>query len=150
MLKFNSKNILLLFVILFLNCALTNREDDFHIEDTTVDIDSPKETQQKPTVEFTQKGKASFMADEMHGKKTASGEIFDMRALTAAHKYLPFGTIVRVTNLVNSYSVKVKINDRGPFVKDRIIDVSFEAAKQLDFVNEGITNVKIDVIKLGQ
>ena len=90
------------------------------------------------------------MADELHEKKTASGETYNMRALTAAHKHLPFGTIVQVRNLKNRKTVQVTINDRGPFVKDRIIDVSFEAAKQLEFVNEGVVLVKIEVLKMGK
>lgn len=91
-------------------------------------------------------GTASYYADKFHGRKTANGEIFNMHDLTAAHKTLPFGTIVRVTNLSNNKSVKLRINDRGPFVKDRIIDVSLAAAKELDMLGTGTAEVRIDII----
>ena len=90
-----------------------------------------------------QTGKASYYADKFNGRKTANGEIFSNSKLTAAHKTLPFGTRVRVTNLRNGKSVKVRINDRGPFVAGRMIDLSKEAAKKMDMVNSGIGNVKI-------
>lgn len=95
-------------------------------------------------------GIASFMADETHGRKTASGEIFDMRQLVAAHLTLPFDSIVLVRNLANGREVEVRINDRGPFVKGRIIDLSFEAAKQLGLVERGSGRVEIEVIRIGR
>lgn len=91
-------------------------------------------------------GTASYYADKFHGRKTANGETFNMHDLTAAHKTLPFGTIVRVTNLGNNKSVKLRINDRGPFVKDRIIDVSLAAAKELDMLGTGTAEVRIDIM----
>jgi rare lipoprotein A len=91
-------------------------------------------------------GTASYYADKFHGRKTANGEIFNMHDLTAAHKTLPFGTIVRVTNLSNNKSVKLRINDRGPFVKDRVIDVSLAAAKELDMLGTGTAEVRIEII----
>jgi rare lipoprotein A len=99
-------------------------------------------------IEKVQFGIASFYGEKFHGRKTASGEIFDMNKLTAAHPSLPFGTIVKVTNLKNNKSVVVRINDRGPFAKNRIIDLSYEAARRLDFIKDGTTAVKIEVIKL--
>ncbi len=87
------------------------------------------------------------MAQELHGRTTASGQKFNMWALTAAHKTLPFGTIVRVKNLENNKSVDVTINDRGPFKRGRIIDLSYEAARRLDFINNGLTKVEIRIIK---
>jgi len=87
------------------------------------------------------------MSDELQGKKTANGELFNKWALAAAHKTLPFGTIVRVTNLENQKTVDVRINDRGPFKTGRIIDVTYEAARQLDFIQQGLTRVEIQVIK---
>ncbi len=89
-------------------------------------------------------GVASYYAHQYHGRTTANGEIFDMNAMTAAHKTLPFGTRVKVTNLQNGKSVTVRINDRGPFVKGRIIDLSFAAAKRLDIVEAGIARVKLE------
>ena len=95
------------------------------------------------------KGVSSFYADDFHGKLTANGEIYDMYGLTAAHKTLPLNTIVRVTNLVNNKSLILRINDRGPYVKGRILDCSYGAAKKLDFINQGTTDVKVEVIEWG-
>jgi rare lipoprotein A len=91
-------------------------------------------------------GIASFYAEKYHGKKTASGQIFDMNKMTAAHRTLPFGQMVRVTNLANNRSVQVVINDRGPFVKGRIIDVSLAAARKLDMVKAGVAKVRLEVL----
>ena len=88
-------------------------------------------------------GVASYYADKYHGRKTASGERFDMNALTAAHKTLPFGTKVKVTNLENGKSVIVRITDRGPFVKGRVIDLSLAAAKKIDMVKAGVAKVQL-------
>ncbi len=86
---------------------------------------------------------ASYYAEAFHGKKTANGEIFDMNAYTAAHRTLPFGTIVEVTNLENGKKVIVRINDRGPFVGDREIDISKAAAAALDMLSRGVTRVSL-------
>ena len=88
-------------------------------------------------------GKASFYADKFVGRKTASGAVFKQNKLTAAHKTLPFGTKVKVKNQANGKTVKVRINDRGPFVQGRIIDLSKKAAKRIDMVNAGISEVTI-------
>lgn len=88
-------------------------------------------------------GFASYYADKYEGRKTSNGEIFKQRKLTAAHKTLPFGTKVKVTNLSNGQSVKVRINDRGPFIQGRIIDLSKKAAKKINLVNAGVTKVTI-------
>lgn len=98
----------------------------------------------------TEIGIASYYGKEFHGKKTASGEIFDMYKFSAAHQDYPLGTIVRVTNLSNGKSLVLKINDRGPFLKGRIIDLSYAAAGELDFVLEGTTTVKIEVLIWGK
>ncbi|GEP95167.1 septal ring lytic transglycosylase RlpA family protein [Chitinophaga cymbidii] len=92
---------------------------------------------------ITESGKASYYADKFQGRRTASGEIFRQRRMTAAHKTLPFGTKVRVTNLSNGRSIKVRINDRGPFVAGRIIDLSKKAARKLGMLNDGVVNVKV-------
>ncbi len=97
----------------------------------------------------TQIGIASYYGKKFHKKRTANGEIFNMYKVSAAHKSYPLGTKVRVTNLDNGKSIKLIINDRGPFVKGRIIDLSYRAARKLDFVNQGTTKVRIDVIRLG-
>ena len=97
----------------------------------------------------TQIGIAPYYGKKFHKKRTANGEIFNMYKVSAAHKSYPLGTKVRVTNLENGKSIKLVINDRGPFVKGRIIDLSYKAARKLDFVNQGTTKVRIDVIRLG-
>jgi rare lipoprotein A len=89
-------------------------------------------------------GKASYYGNRFHGKKTAAGERFDKMDFTAAHRTLPFGTIVQVTNLRNGKKVIVTINDRGPLNKNRIIDLSKAAAKELDMVNSGVGKVRIE------
>ncbi len=96
-----------------------------------------------------QSGKASFYADKFENAPTASGEKYKHNKLTAAHKTLPFGTKVKVTNIENSKTVEVVINDRGPYVDGRIIDLSKSAAEQLGFINKGITEVQIEVIDAG-
>jgi rare lipoprotein A len=94
-----------------------------------------------------QYGIASWYGKKFHGNPTASGEIYDMYQLTAAHRALPLGTYVMVTNLENKRSVEVKINDRGPFVKGRIIDLSYAAARSIDMVEKGTANVKVVVLE---
>ncbi|MEO8171859.1 MAG: septal ring lytic transglycosylase RlpA family protein [Sediminibacterium sp.] len=91
----------------------------------------------------TETGMASYYAETYNGKKTANGEIYNSSSLTAAHKKLPFGTKVKVTNLTNGKTVKVRVNDRGPFVAGRIIDLTRAAAKKIDMVTAGIAKVKI-------
>jgi rare lipoprotein A len=94
-----------------------------------------------------QTGIASWYGPEFHGKSTSSKEIYDMNDLTAAHKTLPLGTFVMVTNLANGRAVTVRINDRGPFAKHRVIDLSYAAAKALDMIGPGTAPVRIDVLK---
>lgn len=93
-----------------------------------------------------QTGKASFYADKFEGKPTASGERYKASKMTAAHRTLPFGTKVRVTNLANNESVIVVINDRGPYVDGRIIDLSKSAAEKLHFFNQGTADVKLEIV----
>ncbi len=97
----------------------------------------------------TQEGVSSWYGKKFHGNPTASGEIYDMHGLSAAHRTLPLNTIVEVTNLDNGRSVVLKVNDRGPFIKGRILDCSYGAAKELDFANAGLARVRIEVIKEG-
>jgi rare lipoprotein A len=92
---------------------------------------------------------ASYYADDFHGRKTANGEVFDMHALTAAHRALPFNTRVLVTNLDNGKTVVVRINDRGPFVKGRIIDLSYGAAKSVGMIGPGTARVRLNVLEMG-
>src|SRR6187399_9465 len=97
----------------------------------------------------TQTGKASFYADKFEGSPTASGEKYKHGKLTAAHKSLPFGTKLRVTNIANNQTVEVVVNDRGPYVDGRVIDLSKSAAEKLGFINQGLAEVKIEVIDAG-
>jgi len=97
---------------------------------------------------FRQNGVASWYGREFHGKKTSNGEIYDMHAMTAAHKTLPLGTYVRVHNLENNRSAVVRINDRGPFVHGRIIDLSYAAADDIGIVDSG--TARVEVVALGK
>ena len=94
-------------------------------------------------------GISSYYGKDFHGKLTANGEVYDMYGLTAAHKTLPLNSIVRVTNLTNNKTLILRVNDRGPFVKGRILDCSFGAAKKLGFIESGTTQVQIEVIEWG-
>jgi rare lipoprotein A len=94
-------------------------------------------------------GLASYYGPGFHGRPTASGEIFNMHALVAAHRTLPLGTVARVTNLANGRSVVLRITDRGPYVRGRILDVSKGAARVLGFIRKGMTRVRIDVLEWG-
>ncbi|MEM7666638.1 MAG: septal ring lytic transglycosylase RlpA family protein [Pseudomonadota bacterium] len=106
----------------------------------------------EPPIEQTQvlrslgSGTASYYGRRFHGRRTANGERFDMRAMTAAHRTLPFGTLVRVTNTRNGREVTVRINDRGPFIRGRSIDLSRAAAKQIGMISRGHAQVQMDVV----
>jgi rare lipoprotein A len=93
-----------------------------------------------------EEGLASWYGGKFQGRLTSSGEVFDTNLLTAAHKSLPFGTVVKVTNLANGLSTVVKINDRGPFVEGRIIDLSRAAAEQIDMIGTGTSRVTVEVV----
>jgi rare lipoprotein A len=96
---------------------------------------------------FTQSGQGSYYADKFNGRPTASGAAYRAGKMTAAHNTLPFGTRIKVTNVKNGRSVKVTVNDRGPHVKGRIVDVSGKAARKLDLVEAGVVPVQLKVIK---
>jgi rare lipoprotein A len=98
---------------------------------------------------LTLEGIASYYAHDFHGKQTSNGEIFDMNALTAAHRTFPFGTKVRVTNLENNKVVMVRVNDRGPFVEGRMMDLSMGAAKEIDLIRTGTARVRLEVLEWG-
>lgn len=95
---------------------------------------------------FVEEGVASWYGRDFHGKKTANGEIYDMYALTAAHKLLPFNTNVKVTNLNNGRNVVVRVNDRGPFVGDRIIDLTNTAADRIGMLGPGTARVRVETV----
>lgn len=94
-------------------------------------------------------GTASYYADKFHGRTTANGETYDMYGLTAAHNFFPFGTEIRVTNLMNGRSCVIRINDRMPVHPDRIIDLSYGTARELDMIKAGITTVRLEILKWG-
>lgn len=94
-------------------------------------------------------GRASWYSDRLAGRRTASGERYDPALYTAAHRELPFGTLLRVTNLANGSSVEVRVNDRGPFTRGRVLDLSRRAAEELGFIHAGHTEVRIEVLATG-
>ncbi|MBI4548160.1 MAG: septal ring lytic transglycosylase RlpA family protein [Ignavibacteriae bacterium] len=98
---------------------------------------------------FVEEGVASYYADEFHGRKTSNGEIYDMNQLTAAHPTLPFNSKVRVINMENGEEVIVRINDRGPFKDDRVIDLSLAAAKAIEMIGQGTARVRLQILELG-
>ena len=104
----------------------------------------PSETIEKRETRVVQYGVASWYGDDFHGKPTSSGEIYDMYQFTCAHNTFPLGTMVMVTNLDNGRSVELRVNDRGPFVKERIIDLSYSAARILGIVEQGTAPVKVE------
>ncbi|MDB5047849.1 MAG: rare lipoprotein [Fibrobacteres bacterium] len=104
----------------------------------------PDETREREEG-FTEKGMVSYYADKFHGRRTASGQIFDKNAMTAAHRSLPFGTKLQVTNLDNGKSVVVVVNDRGPYAANRILDVSPAAARKLGLIGKGTVKATIVV-----
>lgn len=99
---------------------------------------------------YVERGIASWYGEDFHGKPTSSGEIYNMYDLTAAHKLMPLGTVAKITNLENDQSVVVKINDRGPFIDGRIIDLSYSAAREIGMAEKGLSRVEIKVLKWGE
>lgn len=140
--------ITILFICFFLfSCASTPRFSQKEVNDsgrTTVERGGRRD------VLLSLDGVASYYADEFHGRQTSNGEIFDMNGISAAHRTFPFGTLVRVTNLENSRQIVVRINDRGPFVDGRMIDLSLGAAKELEMIPNGTAKVKLEVIEWGR
>lgn len=106
---------------------------------------APGAASPQPTI---QAGLASWYGEHHQGRPTANGELFDMNGLTAAHRDLPMGARVKVTNLVNKRSITLRINDRGPGIKSRVIDVSMAAAKSLGFLRSGVVPVQVEVVSL--
>jgi rare lipoprotein A len=139
-------SLLCLGLLLFQGCAMLQRPSDKSLPaETTVQPPSSKKT---PPVQakLPQIGEASWYGPQHQGKRTASGEIFDQRLFTAAHRTLPIGSKIKVTNLANGKSVEVKINDRGPFAEDRIIDLSQAAAQALEFLQPGKATVRLELL----
>lgn len=110
----------------------------------------PVTFQEEPTaVGDIQYGVSSYYADKFHGRRTASGEIYDMYGISGAHQTLPLNSIVKVTNLENNRAIVLRVNDRGPFIKDRIFDCSYGAAVKLGFISKGTAIVKVEVLEIG-
>ena len=107
----------------------------------------PVDPQNISTDKAYQVGTASYYGKKFHGRKTANGEVFNMYKLTAAHRVLPLGTIAKVTNLANGRWVVVKVNDRGPFIEGRILDLSFGAALEIEMVQQGTAKVMIEIVE---
>ncbi len=114
--------------------------------DSQINFSIPSSTQVAHRGHRVYSGKASWYGPGFHGRRTANGEIYNSNALTAAHRSLPFGTRVRVTNIHNGRSVVVRINDRGPFIGGRIIDVSAGAARRLNMISSGIAPVRLEIL----
>jgi rare lipoprotein A len=127
--------------------AKTDKDEYYSYDDNS--YESGANADYDAAEKFYQKGYASWYGREFHGKTTASGERFDMNLMTAAHKTLPFGTVLEVTNLENGKKVKLKINDRGPYRGNRIIDLSYNAAREIDMIKKGEVMVGIRVIRMG-
>ncbi len=109
---------------------------------------APPATERQPAVpgEYVEEGVASWYGVPFNGRRTSNGEIYDMHEFTAAHRTLPFDAVVRVTNLRNGKQTQVRINDRGPFVADRIIDLSLSAAQAIEMVGPGTAQVRLEII----
>ena len=142
-----NSRILFFFIFFYLiSCTVSPRYNSSNSANNSKKQNSVVETSSNKTV---YKGISSWYGPNFHGKLTANGEIFDMYGTTAAHKTLPLNSIVRVINLENNKSIILKINDRGPYVGDRILDCSYGAAKKLGFDKEGTASVRIEIIDFG-
>ena len=139
--------ILLISALIFSGCTPSPRYASTDIKSKTKK--SSKSSKKTANHKKQYIGISSYYGPKFHGKLTANGEIFDMYGVTAAHKKLPFNTYVRVTNENNNKNLLIRINDRGPYVGDRILDCSYGAAKKLGFVNDGTAPVKIEVVEWG-
>ena len=119
-----------------------------HVSTPVPSVPAPRPSQPTPGL-GVQYGLASWYGRERHGRRTASGEIYDSTQLTAAHRQAPFGTYAQVTNLDNGRTVRVRINDRGPAIAQRVLDLSYTAAHQLDMLRAGLAYVKIEFLPPG-
>lgn len=137
--------VVVLFIVSLFGCTASPR---FGRRDRAPAAPSAAEYRGRAPV-LTIEGVASYYAHDFHGRRTANGEIYDMYAMTAAHKSFPFDTVIRVSNLSNDKSIIVRINDRGPFVEGRVIDLSLGAARELEMIESGTTQVRLEVLEWG-
>ncbi len=141
----------LVILILFWGCSPAPRYTV--IKDRGAETEAPSSGEiseimkDKPPAGTKFRGVASYYADKYHGRKTANGEVFDMYGLTCAHNQFPFNTWLEIRNIANDRTVIVRVNDRGPFVTGRIIDLSYGAAKQLEMIRAGVQEVEITVLR---
>jgi rare lipoprotein A len=120
------------------------------VTENVVSVEEEIITADRSLVEFVDKGsmKASWYGPGFHGRKTANGEVYDQMSFTAAHKSLKFGTLLKITNLKNNKSVVIRINDRGPYIHGRDLDLSKAAALELGMVRKGVAKMKVEEIKI--
>ena len=120
------------------------------VTENVVTVEEETITADRSLVEFVDKGnmKASWYGPGFHGRKTANGEVYDQNSFTAAHKSLKFGTLLKITNLKNNKSVVIRINDRGPYIHGRDLDLSKAAASELGMVRKGVAKLKVEEIKI--
>jgi rare lipoprotein A len=148
-----AKILFVLVLVALVGFTLVVNEDKITEPVVTEDVVSVEEetvTADRSLVEFVDKGnmKASWYGPGFHGQKTANGEVYDQMSFTAAHKSLKFGTLLKITNLKNSKSVVVRINDRGPYIHGRDLDLSKAAALELGMVKRGVAKMKVEEIKI--
>ncbi len=130
----------LLIILGLVSCASSNK---------VVSSDVVYKQKEPETVGDIQYGVSSYYADKFHGRRTANGEIYDMYGISGAHQTLPLNSIVKITNLENNKNLVIRVNDRGPFIKERIFDCSYGAAVKLGFISKGTAIVKVEVLEIG-
>jgi peptidoglycan lytic transglycosylase len=133
--------LILIIVITFISCSVDRSLRNKRFAESATGIDAHSVNDDFIT------GVSSYYGRKFHGRKTASGETFNMYDYTAAHKTLPFGTLLEVENLSNNKKVVVRVNDRGPFVKDRVLDISYAAAEQIDMIKSGTAKIVAKIIQ---
>lgn len=148
-----AKILFILVLVALVGFTLVVSEDKITEPMVTDEVNSLEEetmTADRSLVEFVDKGsmKASWYGPGFHGRKTANGEVYDQMSFTAAHKSLKFGTLLKITNLKNNKSVVIRINDRGPYIHGRDLDLSKAAALELGMVRKGVAKMKVEEIKI--
>ena len=148
-----AKILFILVLVALVGFTLVVNEDKITEPAVTEDLVSVEEetvTADRSLVECIDKGtmKASWYGPGFHGQKTANGEIYNQNSFTAAHKSLKFGTLLKITNLKNNKSVVIRINDRGPYIHGRDLDLSKAAATELGFISKGVSKIKVEEIKI--